>query len=93
MAKKDADKLPDDLKFEDALAKLEEIVAKLENGELALEDSLVQFEKGTALAKFCDDKLKETARKIEVLKKTAAGEAVWAPFEGEAADGDKTPAQ
>ena len=75
--------LPKDLKFEDALTELEEIVGKLEAGELSLEECLAQFEKGTELSKFCEDKLKETAKRIEILKQTGPGEAAWAPLEEE----------
>lgn len=55
--------------FEDALAELEEIASKLESGELGLDDSIKQFEKGIELAAFCHKKLEEAERKIEILQK------------------------
>ncbi|HHT72745.1 MAG TPA: exodeoxyribonuclease VII small subunit [Firmicutes bacterium] len=56
-----------DLKFEEALAKLEEIVRQLETGELPLEDSLKLFESGVALARLCSKKLDEAEGKIQIL--------------------------
>ncbi len=55
--------------FEDALAELEEIASKLESGELGLDDSIKQFEKGIQLSAFCHKKLEEAERKIEILQK------------------------
>ncbi len=73
--------LPKDLKFEDALQELEGIVEQLEAGELSLEECLGQFEKGTELSKFCEDKLKDTAKRIEILKKTGPNQAGWDPMD------------
>jgi exodeoxyribonuclease VII small subunit len=56
-------------KFEGALAKLEEIVRKLEQGELTLDESLASFEEGIRLARLCAGKLDEAERKIEILMK------------------------
>jgi exodeoxyribonuclease VII small subunit len=55
--------------FEDALAELEEIALKLEDGELGLDDSIKEFEKGIKLARICHEKLEEAERKIEILQK------------------------
>ena len=57
------------LSFEDALKELEDIARRLETGDLGLEESIVEFEKGINLSKFCHDKLKEAERKIEILQK------------------------
>ena len=46
-------------KFETALKKLEEVVRRLEGGELSLDDSLKAFEEGVKLAGFCSKKLNE----------------------------------
>jgi exodeoxyribonuclease VII small subunit len=62
--------------FEEALKKLEEIVQRLERGELSLEESLTCYEEGIRLSRFCHTKLEEAERKIEVLVKDARGEAV-----------------
>ncbi len=57
------------ISFEDALRRLEEIVAELENGEIPLEDSLTLYEEGISLYRFCMGKLSELQGKIEVLVK------------------------
>jgi exodeoxyribonuclease VII small subunit len=54
-------------KFEEALQKLEAIVAKMEEGDLSLEEALKEFEEGVRLAKFCTGKLDEAERKVENL--------------------------
>jgi exodeoxyribonuclease VII small subunit len=61
-------------KFEEALKELEDVVARLEKGELALEESLRLYERGIALARSCHAKLEEAEGKIEVLMKDARGE-------------------
>lgn len=53
--------------FEESLKELENIVSKLESGELALEQSLEQFEVGTKLYKECKDQLSIAEKKIAVL--------------------------
>ena len=53
--------------FEQALTELESIVEKLEHGELSLEESLLQFERGIALARSCQDSLKQAEQKVEIL--------------------------
>jgi exodeoxyribonuclease VII small subunit len=59
--------------FEKALENLEEIVGRLEDGELGLEQAIGEFEKGMKLARFCHDKLEEAERKIEILQKGDSG--------------------
>jgi exodeoxyribonuclease VII small subunit len=70
-------------KFETALARLEEIVAKMEQGELPLEQSLKLFEEGIKLARICGAKLDEAERKVEILLKDKAENLVKRPFEEE----------
>jgi exodeoxyribonuclease VII small subunit len=65
------------LPFDEALRRLEGIVAQLESGDLSLEDSLLAFETGMLLNKLCAGKLAEAEKKIEVLVKNAAGEWNW----------------
>ena len=60
--------------FEDALAKLEAIVKELERGELSLEASLARYEQGVSLARFCNGKLEEAEKRIEVLTTDEQGE-------------------
>lgn len=69
-------------KFEDELKDLEEIVAKIDSGELALEDSIAAFERGVALVRSLNHKLDEIERKVEVLSKNAQGELGTAPLQG-----------
>ena len=67
--------------FEDALKRLEDIVAKLENGEQPLEKSLELFEEGVKLSRYCNDKLNEAEKKIQQLTKNASGELVTQEME------------
>ena len=62
-----------ELKFEDGLKRLEEIVAKLESGNLPLDDSLKLFEEGVKLVRFCNERLAEAQQKVEILTKDQAG--------------------
>ncbi|MCZ6581249.1 MAG: exodeoxyribonuclease VII small subunit [Nitrospirae bacterium] len=55
------------LKFEDALARLETIVAELEKGDLPLDDSLKIFEEGIKLSKTCLKMLDDTERNVEIM--------------------------
>ncbi|MBX3703441.1 MAG: exodeoxyribonuclease VII small subunit [Steroidobacteraceae bacterium] len=66
--------------FEAALAELEQIVLRLEQGDLPLEESLKQFERGVALTRSCQDALRQAEQKIRVLAKTAGGEPVEQDF-------------
>ena len=67
--------------FEQALQRLEEIVEKLEKGDLALEKSLQLFEEGIKISRFCGTKLDEAERKVEILLESAGGELKEEPFE------------
>jgi exodeoxyribonuclease VII small subunit len=53
--------------FEAAIAELETIVKKLEEGDLALETSLQLYERGVHLSRFCHARLEEAERRIEIL--------------------------
>ncbi len=57
--------------FEAAMEKLEQIVAKLESGEAALDESLKLFEEGTKLAAFCSNALDTAEQKITTLQAEA----------------------
>ena len=59
--------------FEQALGELEEVVEQLESGALPLDDSLAAFEKGVGLVKFCNQKLNEVEKKVELLLKDKDG--------------------
>jgi exodeoxyribonuclease VII small subunit len=68
-----SDNSPSEKKFEIALEELEEIVEQLESGELSLEEALAAFEKGVGLVKYCNQKLTEAERKVELLVKDKEG--------------------
>lgn len=57
-----------ELKFEEALARLEEIVQDLEQGETPLDEALGLFEEGVKLARFCNEKLDQAEAKIEIMQ-------------------------
>ncbi len=69
------------VKFEAAVEKLEQIVRKLERGDLTLEESLKAFEEGVALAGTCEKLLQETKGKVEKLVKKGSGRVDVEPFE------------
>ena len=58
--------------FEKSISELQTIVNQLEKGELSLEESLKQFEKGISLARKCQDILNQAEQKIEILSATKA---------------------
>jgi len=75
-----------DLKFEEALERLEKIVEKLESGGLTLDQAIKAFEEGTKLRKFCEEKLKETERKVEQIIEKENGTYSVEPFNREDLD-------
>ncbi len=68
------DKSDLDFSFEDALDELEKTIALLESGELSLEESMAEFEKGQDLVRLCNSYLEAASLKVEAL--TADGEIV-----------------
>ena len=64
-----ADKKEKELSFEESLVNLEEIVKKLETGEVPLDDAIGEFNKAMTLAKACDEKLKNAEEAITKLVK------------------------
>jgi exodeoxyribonuclease VII small subunit len=66
--------------FEDALKELENIVTRMEDGDLPLEDALRLFEQGVRLSRQCHEKLEEAQRKVEILLKEEE-KTVPKPFE------------
>jgi len=67
---------PEEPTFELALQQLEQIVQKLEKGDLPLEESLALYEDGIRLSRLCHGKLEEAEGKIAMLLKDARGEPV-----------------
>jgi exodeoxyribonuclease VII small subunit len=70
-----------EIKFEDALKRLEEIVDTLESGELPLEKSLKIFEEGVRLSRLCNKMLDKAEKKVEILMRDEKGEIGVKSFE------------
>ena len=70
--------------FEENITRLEEIVSRLERGDVLLADSLALFEEGTKLVTACTGMLDEAEQKVVQLRKGPEGELVEGPFEEEA---------
>jgi len=67
--------------FEQSLKKLESIVAKMERGDVSLEESVKLFEEGSKLADQCKQQLAEAEGKVEILVKQRNGSTKREPFE------------
>ena len=67
--------------FEAAIAELEGIVKKLEEGDLPLETSLQLYERGVQLSRFCHARLEEAERRIEILNERGELKLATAAFE------------
>lgn len=63
-----ADQLPADMSFEKALAELEQIVTRLERGDVPLEDSIALYERGEALKAHCERVLKSAEMRVEKIR-------------------------
>jgi exodeoxyribonuclease VII small subunit len=71
------------LPFEKALSELEQIVQRLEKGDVALEESIKIYERGEALKKRCDALLAEAEARVEKITRDAKGKAAGAePLDG-----------
>jgi len=82
----DASDAPKPARFEQALAELEELVENLEKGDLSLEDSLQQFERGVSLARECRDSLAAAEQKVQVLLEKEGESGSLEDFDTEADD-------
>jgi exodeoxyribonuclease VII small subunit len=72
--------------FEKAFQQLETIVKRLESEEMPLDESLQLFEEGIRLSRFCNQKLEEVEKKIELILSDAKGQPRVEPFESEEDD-------
>lgn len=73
--------------FERSLAELEAIVDKLEAGDLSLDESLKQFERGVQLTRACQTALKQAEHKVDILmRKSGTTEFETAPFDADVQD-------
>lgn len=75
-----------EMKFEEALKKLEKIVEVLEGGSLSLDDALDKYEEGVKLSKLCAKKLEAAKKKVEILLKSEDGTVDLKPFDEAAAE-------
>ena len=77
----------DRLTFEQAIERLETIVADMEGAELPLDKVLERYAEGTRLVQFCGEKLEEAEKKIEILGKKNDGSVKLKSFDDETDDG------
>jgi exodeoxyribonuclease VII small subunit len=61
------------MSFEDALAQLEDIVRNLEGGDSALDDAIAAYERGAALKRHCESKLRQAQARVEKISLGADG--------------------
>lgn len=66
-----AEKNDNELKFEEALAKIDAIVHQVEEGKIGLDESVEKYEEGMTLIRFCQEKLNQAEKRIETIEKTA----------------------
>ena len=69
------------LSFEEAMLSLEDIVKKLENGGISLEESLSSFEEAVKLVKFCNEKIESAEQKVRMLVENNDGTVTDVPFD------------
>jgi exodeoxyribonuclease VII small subunit len=70
------------MSFEQALQELEQLVRRLEAGEVTLDESIQAYERGSQLKAHCERKLSEAQQKVETIARTAEGGVATRPFEG-----------
>ena len=74
--------MDNNITFEQALARLEEIVRMLESGTAPLDKSLEYFEEGVKLVKMCNVQLDNVEQRIKILSKNDSGEMTESDFVG-----------
>ena len=79
-----------ELKFEEALEKLEKIVEDLDGGELSLEESMKRYEEGIRLSKLCSKRLEEAKKKVELLLKSEDGKFLTKSLDEEEVSKDRS---
>jgi exodeoxyribonuclease VII small subunit len=82
-----------EMKFEEALKKLERIVGDLENGNLSLDEALEKYEEGIRLSKMCSKKLEVAKKKVEILLKSEDGSVKLEDFDEKEAEEESKPAE
>ncbi len=72
-----------DMTFEQAMKELEQVVGRLERGDVALDESITLYERGAALKKRCEAKLKEAEEKVAAITLDGDGQPTGTkPVEG-----------
>ncbi len=71
----------ENLSFEEALQKLENIVKDLEGGRIKLDDAVEAYERAVALKRICEDKLQKAQLKIEKIETSPTGELLLQPLD------------
>jgi exodeoxyribonuclease VII small subunit len=71
-----------ELSFEEAMAALEQVVGRLERGEVPLEESIALYERGAALRAHCEAKLKDAEEKVELIRAQEGRAIGTTPAEG-----------
>ena len=74
-------KLTKRLKFEEAMERLDSIVAAMESGEIGVEESIAKYEEAMALAAHCRQILDQAEQRIQKIQLDAAGQPQLSPFE------------
>ncbi len=74
-------KIDEEKSFEEAICQLEQIVSKLEKGDISLEESITNFQQGIELSRYCAAKLDEAEKKISVLLQDEEGNLIEKDFE------------
>lgn len=70
-----------EIKFEEAIKKLEKIVEDLEKGDLSLDEALKKYQEGIEMSRLCNQRLDSAKKKIDVLVKNKKGEFELKPFD------------
>ena len=71
------------MSFEEAMRELEEVIGKLERGDVPLEDSIKLYERGAELKKICEVKLQEAEAKVQSITLDKDGNSLGITSEGE----------
>jgi len=82
-----------EMKFEEALKKLEKIVGDLEDGNLSLDEAMEKYEEGIRLSRMCSKKLEVAKKKVEILLKSEDGSVELKDFDEKEAEAESKPAE
>ena len=70
-----------DMNFEEAMAKLDSEVKKLESGNMTLDESIAAYEEAIKLIRTCNEKLESAERRVRILTESADGSISDLPFD------------